>query len=486
MIGTVNVLADEQLGAFERILAKRTGLDFDPKNRFSLQEAVRGFLAAGTITTAEELLAKLLDETDQTTLEGLVSRITIGETYFYRNRAHFDVLEKRILPALIERKTLGKFLRVWSAGCSTGEEVYSIAIALSRVIPDIDHWRITILGTDINAETLKRAREGVYTDWSFRGTEQAFRAAYFEQTDNGWRVRSRIRDMVTFAVGNLATDAYPSHATNTTAMDLIFCRNVMLYFNKKTALDITGRFYDALVDGGWLFVGHAESSEFVDPRFARRTFPDTVAFEKQLTATSRTFETKDRRPSRAPSARLSVLASRLAGPEGKADGERATAPPAKKSSAPPPADARPTHALLADARRAFEQGDFETTLDDARSAADKDPLLPQAYYLQALAQDALGCTAEATRLLRKCLFLDRSSTSAHWTLGDILLRLGRCDEAGLSLVNAIRSLEGKPDDQEIMIDRAVSVAALRRTARSALDRCGDDAPASRTREHDVE
>lgn len=485
MIGTVDVLSDNQLDAFERILAKRTGFDFDPKNRFSLEEAVGGYLAARAPMTPDELLARLLDETDATTLEDLMSGITIGETYFYRNRAHFDVLEKRILPDLLERKKLGRFLRVWSAGCSTGEEVYSIAITLCRVIPDIDQWRVTILGTDINAETLRKAREGIYTEWSFRGTEDAFRAAHFETVDNGWRVRPHIREMVTFAVGNLATDTYPSHATNTAAMDLIFCRNVMIYFDKKTALDITGRFYDALVDGGWLFVGHAESSEFVDPRFIRRTFPGTAAFEKQLTVTHKTLEKKPRRPSRAPSARLSVLASRLATSEKTVNRKNAAAPPGRRRNALPAADARPTRALLADAQEAFERQDFETALKDARAAGDRDPLLPQGYYLQAAAEEELGNAEEATRLLRKCLFLDRACAPAHWTLGSILLRLGRCDEARRSLINAIRSLSRKPDDEQIMIGRTVSVATLRRMARSALDRCNHDGT-PRTQEHNVE
>ena len=485
-MGTATVLSDTQLEAFERILAKRTGFQFEHKNRFSLEQAIGSYLASQAPMEADELLARLLDETDRITLEALVSSITIGETYFYRNRAHFDVIEKHILPELIERKKLGKFLRLWSAGCSTGEETYSIAIALSRTIPNLDQWRVTLLGTDINAETLKKAREGIYTEWSFRGTKKSFRASHFENTDTGWRVQPHLREMVTFAVGNLAADDYPSHETNTTAMDLIFCRNVMIYFDKKTALAITGRFYDALVDGGWLFVGHAESSDFVDSRFIRRTFPDAVAFEKQVMGSRKPVEETTRRPSRPPSARLSALASRLASQEDTVDRKKTSKSPEKKRDALPPSDARPAHGLLADARSALEQGDFENALKDARAASVRDPLLAQGYYLQALAEDALRNAEDALLLLRKCLFLDRSCAPAHWTLGSILLRLGRCDEAQRSLVNAIQSLANKPDDEEIMVGRTVSVAALRRMARSTLDRCLADAPGPRTQEHDVE
>src|SRR6185369_3291595 len=123
---------------------------------------------------------------DKEQLETLAGHLTIGETYFFREQSSFDILENSILPDLIaSRRGRGQRLRIWSAGCSTGEEAYSLAILLSRLIPDQREWQITILATDINSSALGKAVQGVYSDWSFRGVPQWIRQRYFKKTHDG-------------------------------------------------------------------------------------------------------------------------------------------------------------------------------------------------------------------------------------------------------------------------------------------------------------
>ncbi|MCL5668881.1 MAG: chemotaxis protein CheR, partial [Gammaproteobacteria bacterium] len=156
-------------------------------------------------------------------IEILASHLTVGETSFFRDRKSFEALEQYVLPPLIRsRRDSERRLRIWSAGCSTGEEPYSIAMVLDRLLPDHEQWNITILATDINPQSLRKAVEGAYGEWSFRDTPDWIRERYFKKARPGrFEIHPRIRKMVTFSYLNLADDVYPSLSTNTNAMDVI-------------------------------------------------------------------------------------------------------------------------------------------------------------------------------------------------------------------------------------------------------------------------
>ena len=195
----------------------------------------------------------------------------MGETYFFRERRAFEILEQSLLPGLIAaRRKTEKRLRFWSAGCSTGEEPYSLAILLDKLIPDLKDWNVTILATDINTGALRKAEEGIYSDWSFRDNPPWFKEHYFEKVDgNHHRLLPRIRKMVTFSYLNLSEDHYPALQNNTNAMDFIFCRNVLMYFAPGQIGLTVERFHRSLLDGGCLIVSPVETallthSPFVD------------------------------------------------------------------------------------------------------------------------------------------------------------------------------------------------------------------------------
>ena len=232
---------------------------FPPERRADLQRALAaaaaefGF-ADSASCAAEWLLSAPLTRPQ---LHTLASHLTIGETYFFREPHTFDALAGHILPALIRRRRgRDQRLRLWSAACSfSGEEPYSLAILVRRLLPDWQDWHVKILATDINERFLRKAAAGVYGEWSFRQSPAGFKEQYFTPTADGrFAVAPQFRQCVSFAQLNLAGDSFPSLATDTNAMDVILCRNVLIYFTPAHAHKLVENLRHALMEEAWLAV----------------------------------------------------------------------------------------------------------------------------------------------------------------------------------------------------------------------------------------
>jgi chemotaxis protein methyltransferase CheR len=215
-------------------------------------------------------------------MEFLAANLTVSETYFWREPQTFEVLEKIIIPGLIKNHRKGeKRIRIWSAGCSTGEEPYSLAIALHRMIPDIKDWNISILATDINPRILLKAIIGEYGQWSFRGTPKWLKEKYLlRKPDNKFEIIPEIKRMVKFEYLNLAEDIYPSSLNNTNAMDMIYCRNVLMYFTQDRFRQVVKGLHKSLIEGGYLVVSSNELSMRNFPDFMPINFPGLVMYQK--------------------------------------------------------------------------------------------------------------------------------------------------------------------------------------------------------------
>ena len=216
-------------------------------------------------------------------IELLATYLTVGETYFFREPRSFEVLEQEILPGLIhERRASERRLRFWSAACCTGEEPYSIAMVLPRLLPDLLAWQVGIVATDISARFLRKATEGVYGQWSFRSVPAAIRAQYFRQTPNGlYAISPTLKKMVSFAQLNLVEDVYPSVINHLEGMDVIFCRNVLIYFTAQRIRRILTQLYLTLNNGGWLVVSPVETAFAMDSPFTAVQFPGVTLFRKE-------------------------------------------------------------------------------------------------------------------------------------------------------------------------------------------------------------
>ncbi|MEZ4669941.1 MAG: CheR family methyltransferase [Anaerolineae bacterium] len=202
----------------------------------------------------------------------LLKALMIGETYFFRHRAQLNWLDDIILPELLEDHQQN--ITMWSAGCASGEEVYSLAIAIHEAVQAAQRHSIQIIGTDINQSALDAARRGRYRSWSFRENTDLFRHTYFDEVDGELQLRPFIKNMVSLSQRNLLSGA--PH----TPLDVIMCCNVLLYFTEESASRVENLFFDALRPGGWLLLGQAEALRFGRARWQTHLFPGGAAYQK--------------------------------------------------------------------------------------------------------------------------------------------------------------------------------------------------------------
>ncbi len=490
-------LTNEQVKRFSDLLLERCGLRFPDNRRIELEHGIRQAFAASTCATVDEFYQLLKSSTSTVAMDLLINSVTISETHFFRDTAQFNALFQNVFPQIIERKRGIRTLRLWSAGCATGEEPYSIAMLLRELIPDIDQWSITLLATDINTFSLDRARKGVYSEWAFREERaRTMRNRYFRRVDNRYELASDVRQMVTFNRLNLVEPCYPSYETNTTMMDLIICRNVTIYFSETVTRWVVDRFYDALADGGWLVVGHSEPTLETYQRFQSRNFPDTVIYQRV------------NRPDLMPT--MPVAGGTLAFPSFKP----APPPPPPDLMKPPskplraevvptdskviPPQAVPTSKLpdlLEHARSLLEFGRTEEAqrmLLDLASARPKDAsicvLLGQAYANlgnwgdaemwchRAISHDKLTIDAyytlslvlqhqnrlsDAIEAMKKVIYIDRNYVIGHYGLANLYHESGLLPQAQKSLENALRLLQLRPNEEIVPGSQGITVGRLR-------------------------
>jgi chemotaxis protein methyltransferase CheR len=208
--------------------------------------------------------------------ESLLEKLLTQETTFFRYPAVYEAFEKHVLPELHVKKFWRnpRTLRVWSAGCSTGEEPYSVAITVLDTLSFADAWEVEILATDIGRQALKVAERGIYSGRSIASVGAKQLAAHFSSVSGGHQIKNRIRKIVSFAQMNLASPVYVGR------MDLIFCMNVLIYFSEERRRALVQRFYDALEPGGYLFLGHSESISKMPVKFQAIVLGDCIMYRK--------------------------------------------------------------------------------------------------------------------------------------------------------------------------------------------------------------
>lgn len=233
------------------------------------------------ITDFWEYLKRI--ETDRNALNKLLELITTNETYFFRDIPQLDMFSKDVLPELLNRKaSKGDFrLKIWSAGCSTGEEPYTIAIILKERLEYFDDWDIEILGTDISERVLRLAQDAIYMPRSLKDVPEYIKLKYFEYSpvDKMYKLKDEIKKLVTFRYLNLYDESKMRLMRN---YDVIFCRNVLIYFDEESRKKVVEYFYDALNPGGYIFLGHSESILRITKAFEIVYFDNNIAFRKPM------------------------------------------------------------------------------------------------------------------------------------------------------------------------------------------------------------
>jgi chemotaxis protein methyltransferase CheR len=416
------------------VVAERSGMVFAP-NR--LMEAEAGIARAMKHAGADDLAAYLtLVRDDGSALDGLVDELTVGETHFMRDPEQMDLVRREVFPALRRRRGAGAGARVWSAGCSTGEEAYSLAILLEE--EGLDEGAV-VLGTDLSTAALEKARAGCYSDWSMRGVSGPFLRDYFRH-ERGCRILvDRIRNKVRFERLNLVgPEDYA--AAGAFGMDLILCRNVLIYFGRETAGRIAARLFDCLAEGGVLLTAGADL-----------LLGEYAPFEVEVTRVGLVY----RRPRPAP----------------------AVAAPARFApAAPPPPKALPPAAEPDLVREAFERVTRHANAKGAakaeriaQAALRRHPLDAPLHYLRATLLLALDRGEEAEHEARRAVYLDPSLAVAHFLLGTILRKQGARPGALRAFRNARDLCAARPSDEAVPAGDGERVGALHSAASAEME-----------------
>jgi len=482
-------ITDQQMTRLSEYITRWLGLHFPKKRWRDLERIIVHAAPELGFEETKACIERLVSGSFSKEQEDiLASHLTIGETYFFREQKSFEILEKRILPELIaSRRGREQRLRIWSAGCSTGEEPYSLAILLSRLIPDLREWHITILATDVNSRSLGKAEQGVYGEWSFRGVPEWIRQRYFTRRADGlFELPHGIRRMVTFAVLNLAEDTFPSLATNTNAMDIVLCRNVLMYFDPQLQQRVIKGFQRSLLDNGWLLVSPCETSSAFSASFETVMFPDAAFYRKGANGekphrivppapaqpvpapppvTSPPVAAKRPRPQIieqtpppefAPYEEALALyrqgsyadaAEMLSGPLARCEGATVAAAMFEKGAA-----------LMA--QSLANLGKVASALEWTEKAIAVDKLNAGLYYLRATILQEQGTPSQAIASLKQALYLDHAFVLAHYTLGILTLQQGKPREAGRHFENALTLLGACQGDDPVPGSEGMTAARL--------------------------
>jgi len=240
------------------IIYERSGIHFPGNKQYVLESRLGRRLTELELADFDQYIAFLtMGPYQMDEFQEMFNRITINETSFFRNDPQLQVFETVVLPELLSARAQTRRLRIWSAACSSGEEPFTIAIQLHRSLGvRLEDWHIEILGTDISERMLEIAAEGLYGEYAMRSTPELVKKRYFTQEGNAWRLSRDVRSMVTFEVHNLKDRlAAKRHGT----WDVIFCRNVMIYFDAEMKRSVVDMFADQLAPDGALFIGHSEN-----------------------------------------------------------------------------------------------------------------------------------------------------------------------------------------------------------------------------------
>ncbi|GAB6057737.1 CheR family methyltransferase [Desulfonatronum parangueonense] len=525
-------ISPDFLGKLGILIGKKMGLRIEDNKLDDLRKAVLELWSTRGSESPEAFMRTLLDASlsDQY-IPLLAERLTTGETYFFREQNSLDTLRSHILPRLIAARPSSRSLRIWCAGCSSGEEAYTLAMLLDQNLPGPSTWNFRILATDINLRALEKARRGVYSKWSFRGVSDAVRDRYFLSFGNGtYAVKPRYRANITFAPLNLATDEYPALLNNTHSLDLIICRNVMIYLVPKAIRRVLDGFHRCLVEGGWLIVSASESARVLSSKFRpihlngmtvyRKStldveqnrvifpgdsdppdFPNTIlakniaeekpipaglargdekwSFRKESTAGPETVAPQLPPPLASPvppfpeplwtQYEQAVQALRRGRPD---EARTLLAPLVTEQKMMPIAPHRRSKAMQLMATIQADKGLLGEASDWCRRALLEDKTNAGALHLQAMIFQESGQDQEAWQALKQLLYLEPDCIAAHAGLGSIASRGGRLKEAGRHFENALELLSTLPRETPVPEMDGMSAGRLMESIKTMMAREG--------------
>ncbi|MBN2414459.1 tetratricopeptide repeat protein [bacterium] len=479
------------LDYLSEFLSTNMGLFFSPERRLDLLRGIRDAADAFGFKEASAFIRWIMSAPlNRRQIEVLARYLTVGETYFYREKRVLEALEKYIFPVLVnECKKTGRPLKIWSAGCCTGEEPYTMAMMLDQLTMGMNGLNVTIIGTDINPQFLQKAERGIYTEWSFRGTPAYIKERYFKDLGKGeYQIVPHIRNVVEFGYLNLAVDTFPGSMSGEQPVDIILCRNVLMYFKPEKLRDIVEKFYHSLDEEGWLIVGPSESSHVNFGRYHSVEFPGAILYKKtdQNIPAGAVCKVRAKRKAitrPAPRDIRDILQeSKPAPPPVRRAPETAQPVPAVEEVQPrfepvqsediqvmdraigfyqnadypsvtnlikahvSGEDRSSAELMLLAARSYANMGQVTTALEWVEKAISDDKLNPDSHHLRAALLQEQNRLDEAAESLRRVLYLDPDYMMAHFMLGNLYRQRGYWEESEKHFNNTLLLLKDKNPD----------------------------------------
>lgn len=498
-------LSPELKTQFIDLIAKQTGIEVRSQNMRTFKENIELRVKELRLQSPEayyNLLANPTVESEREWQE-FVCLMTNKESYFFRDKGQIALLSNHILPELIERKKSTRSIRICSAGCSTGQEPYSIAILLQQLLPDIERWQIKIYGIDINKESLAVAQQGNYNEWSFRVVQDDIKQRYFRKVNNEYYLNEDIKKMVKFRRVNLVKDMFPSDDSDISDMDLVICRNVFIYFVELAIIRVLEKFYNTLQPFGYLMTGHAEVAQENLKRFQTKLFPESIIYQRpseslqnlgqgfqdythfpnQVKTPNFTFNSQNTTPikniQQPLTSPFSFSSSATIKPQNstvkkveqiqpKIDTQDKTKQPESKDQylqeildfikqksyflaiprlekilAKSPYNSQ-AHCLLGEIYA--NMGKYKEAIESCNNAISADSLITKPYYLLGQIADEQGNLAQAKQYFNKVIYLDPNAVYAYYKLANIYQQEGNYERRKKMQQSTLKILQSMPEN----------------------------------------
>ncbi len=458
-------LRPEQLMHIADLIQRQLGLIYNGNKLNDLERRLNHVLQDVPPQQREQTVAQLLaGQFEQ--IPNLIPELTIPETYFLRNIRLFKALKSSILPQIIERKKYARQINIWSAGCSSGEEPYSVAILLHELLNEtISQWKINLIATDLNEKILQKARRAAYSEWSFRGVPPDFKARHFTPLNDGsLQLKPEIRQIVTFLQHNLIEGAYPP-VPALRSFDIILCRNVLIYMSHATVQTILEKFYAILNDQGYLITGPSEFPTLKNKKFQPVMVEGTIVYQK--TAWRKV-------PAKKPHKKRRVVAMNTAD---KIRKKLATSFKSKSTAFSIAQNKFPTEITKKDEKRNKETISAADNLDRIRKLANQGRLnealeLGKEYvkrhisdklghYLTGTILLEKGDLKEAETSLQRAIYLDPDFVMAHFTLANVYAMTGRKQEALKRYRNILKILKAMVPSETVAESEGMVVSQFK-------------------------
>lgn len=453
-------------GVKDRVI-EATGMAYwRDKDRYLAMRISRRLEACGLVSCRDYLDLLERPNAGRTELDRLIADLTIGETYFFRHREQFDALRTAILPDCLDRNAGDRRLRVWSAGCASGAEPYSLAIMLERHFDNrLAGWSVDIVATDINHDFIERARKGICTSWEMRGLPSTLRDAHFEPHGHHWRIARPFHSRVRFLHHNLVNGDIPGPAHGLDAFDVIICRNVLIYFTAEMARTVVRRLQSCLVDGGWLILGHAEATLASGQPLRTTSFPGATAFQ---TVRGAPVPAPHHRPLPVPPRVTPV--TRSGRPKAQPRPRVRTRKPVQPSPSPEVGrEGRSEGCDLPRVRALADRAEWGDALAVCNRLLETDPMNAAAHLYRGLVLEGMGDGTAAEDALRKALYLDKDFVIARFHLGRIRQDQGKAKGAAQAFRSALRAMEGLAQDCALPHGDGLAVADVAAIVATHLD-----------------